>query len=115
MYVAIYRWKLKPGSEDAFTKHWEAGTWLFRFEQKTLGSRLHRADDGTYFAYAQWPSRESYHAKRALSGTHKENLAKMKECVEEAFPVILGDVSCDRLVQPREACHELPSNQAKQW
>ena len=98
MYVAVYRWKLKPEMEKAFAELWEKGTLLFRSEQGALGSRLHQADDGTYFAYAQWPSRELYHAKKTLSPQHQDNLARMRECVLESFPVLLGEVSRDLLV-----------------
>lgn len=99
MYVAIYRWKLKPGQEQTFIDHWDAGTGMFVNEQGAWGSRLHLADDGTYFAYAQWPSRELYHAKRTLSPEHQQNLEKMRACVEESQTTILGDVVYDRLIK----------------
>ncbi len=98
MYVVFYRWKLKPGSEESFAKYWEEGTHLFRNEQKALGSRLHKADDGTYFAYAQWPDRETYHAKKTLSQKHRIILNEMSECVLESYPSILGDVQRDLLL-----------------
>lgn len=98
MYVAFYRWRLKPGTEKVFEDHWNRGTLLFRNDHRALGSRLHKADDGTWFAYAQWPSREMYHSKRELSAQHKETLNKMAECVLESFPPILGDVACDLLL-----------------
>lgn len=99
MYVAIYRWKLKHGTEEAFAGYWSEGTLLFRSEQRAWGSRLHRGDDGTYFAYAQWPDRELYHSKKNLSPRHTENLTKMRECIEESFPVIMGEVTHDLLLQ----------------
>lgn len=102
MYIAIYRWKLKPGREAEFTQNWDEGTVKFRDEHHSLGSRLHLGDDGTYFAYAQWPSKEAYHRKKELSETHRDNLAKMSECVAEQFPTILGEVSCDWLMPPKE-------------
>lgn len=98
MYIAFYRWRLKVGREETFRALWEAGTQLFIDEQHTLGSRLHKADDGTYFAYAQWPSRESYHKNKQLSQEHQETLIKMRDCVEESFPVILGEVQSDFLI-----------------
>jgi hypothetical protein len=98
MYVALYRWKLKSGMEQAFETYWKEGTLFYRSEQKGLGSRLHQSDDGTFFAYAQWPDRETYHAKRELSHEHKESLMKMKECVVETYTPILGEVSCDLLL-----------------
>jgi heme-degrading monooxygenase HmoA len=98
MYVALYRWKLKPGMEQIFETHWKESTLLYRSEQKGLGSRLHRNDDGTFFAYAQWPNRETYHAKRELSHEHKESLMKMNACIEEIYTQILGEVSCDLLL-----------------
>ena len=103
MYVAFYRWRLKPGTETQFESHWREGTLLFRNEQKALGSRLHRADDGTYFAYAQWPTRELYHAEDNLSELHRESLRKMRECVAESFSPVLGEVCADLLVREMES------------
>jgi len=98
MLVAVYRWRIKPGKEKDFERLWEAGTQMFRDEQGALGSRLHRSEDGTYFAYAQWPDRLTYFAKKVFSAAHSENLGHMKECILESFPTITGEVSCDLLL-----------------
>jgi heme-degrading monooxygenase HmoA len=99
MYVAFYRWRLNQGQEAEFSRLWHEGTLLFRTEQGALGSRLHKAEDGTYFAYAQWPSREAYHAKKHLSPEHRELLQAMQACVGETFPTHLGAVEDDLLIR----------------
>jgi len=64
MFIALYRWRIKPGMEKQFEHFWQIGTPLFRDQHGALGSRLHIAEDGSYFAYAQWPDRETYLAKK---------------------------------------------------
>lgn len=100
MYTAFYHWRLVPGREEEFAALWKEGTLLFRTEQNSLGSRLHLADDGTYFAYAQWPSREAFHREKMLSPRHQEILTAMYKCMEKGFPSVLGEVKIDLLVHP---------------
>jgi heme-degrading monooxygenase HmoA len=59
MFAAIYRWRIAPGSEAQFRRHWCEGTKLIREKCGGLGSRLHRARDGLMVAYARWPSRQA--------------------------------------------------------
>lgn len=99
MYSAFYHWRIKPGREQDFVRLWSEGTLLFRDEQNTLGSRLHKADDGTYFAYAQWPSADMFHGPRTLSPHHTQVLKDMRDCVEQSFPAVLGEVLVDCLVK----------------
>ena len=60
MFTAIYQFKVKPEQFDEFLQSWEELTKLIRDYEGGLGSRLHRIDDHTYLAYAQWPSRETW-------------------------------------------------------
>jgi len=57
-FVAIYRWRLKPGLECDFIENWRRIT-----EQARLagsgGSSLFRGVDGNWVAIARWPSREA--------------------------------------------------------
>jgi hypothetical protein len=50
MFAVLYRWKIKPGSEDAFRAAWTAMTEAIAKRSETGGSRLHRSADGEFVA-----------------------------------------------------------------
>lgn len=52
-FTVIYRWRLKPGEADRFQMGWTTMTEVLSRTYGALGSRLHRAEDGTWVAYAQ--------------------------------------------------------------
>lgn len=60
MFVAIYRFEVKQGKEDVFIKAWHDLTELIYKYEGSLGSRLHKDDNGIYIAYAQWPDRKTW-------------------------------------------------------
>jgi hypothetical protein len=55
MFVAIYRWRLRPGMESQFVDGWERVTRAIDAECGSHGPRLHKCADGTWLAYARWP------------------------------------------------------------
>ena len=55
MFAVVYRWRLHPGAEDSFVEGWQRVTRAIHATCGSYGSRLHRADDGTWVAYARWP------------------------------------------------------------
>ncbi|MFN2458589.1 MAG: antibiotic biosynthesis monooxygenase family protein [Chitinophagaceae bacterium] len=85
----IYRWRLKPGLEKQFIENWSAATKLLMDVRGALGSRLHQCEDGTWMAYAQWPSKATWEHHRSLPSVDAEVLRRMLEAEEEAFPPIL--------------------------
>ena len=83
MFVAIYCWRIKPGMEDQFREGWRRVTEAFYHHHGSLGSRLHRNFDGTWFAYAQWPDRKHWErAREAGAGGVTDALQMMRESVE---------------------------------
>lgn len=60
-FAVLYRWTVAPGTEEDFIRAWSEATAAYR-SIGALGSRLHRADDGALYAYAEWPSREAWQA-----------------------------------------------------
>ena len=55
-FAVLYRFRVRQGSEADFAVDWAVVTRWLRDHRGGLGSRLHRAEDGTLVAYAQWPS-----------------------------------------------------------
>ncbi len=100
MFVIVYRWRLKVGSEQRFRVAWARMTDAIRTTRGSLGSRLHRAADGTYVAYAQWPSRAHYDRQTTSGSADADAGSEMAACVEERFPILELDVEDDRLVPP---------------
>ena len=97
-FCVIYRWKLREGKEESFRQAWEMITLDIKDMRGGLGSRLHQADDGTWYAYAQWPSREAWAASRKKGPVDEEASDRMAEAVMESHEPILLDPVRDLLV-----------------
>ena len=108
MYVAVYAWRVKPGKEEQFREAWRRGTRAITRLYGSFGSRLHRADDGRFIGYAEWPDeatwRAAFEAKMvyddpearvmfvdALEGGQHELIANME---------VLDDLLTTRAAQP---------------
>ncbi len=74
------------------------GTESLMAERGALGSRLHRAEDGSWVAYAQWPTKDAWEQSRKLGSLNPSAAAVMKEATEDALPPILMRPVCDHLV-----------------
>lgn len=89
-FAVIYRWRLAPGKEGQFVDAWSRVTDFYVRHHGGLGSRLHRGDDGLWYAYAQWPdaaTRERAFAREELADAHEA----MRDAVAERLPPILLD------------------------
>lgn len=92
-FAVIYRWRIRSGMEDQFQLAWETATRSFIDERNALGSRLHKADDGSWIAYAQWPTRQAWERSRELGPSDPDAAALMAEAIEESFePTLLHPV-----------------------
>ena len=60
MFCVVYSFKVLPGKDQDLIDSWTNLTKLIYQYEGSLGSRLHRTPDGSYIAYAQWPSRERW-------------------------------------------------------
>ena len=103
MFAVIYRWKLIPGREAQFEEGWRAGTAAIAREFGGWGSRLHRGDDGTVFAYAQWPDRATWERAMATRMHHSDDAAREKyrsAIAPGSFETLFsGEVVADSLQQ----------------
>ena len=83
--------------EQQFVDGWERVTLAIRSECGSYGSRLHRGDDGTWFAYARWPSAE---ARAQCDLQEEEGLRLMQEAIDERFSEITCELVSDLLREP---------------
>lgn len=93
--AVLYRWRLRPGTEATFREAWRTLTDAIRVQRGGLGSRLHRGEDGTWWAYAQWPSRERWDEAQALPAVDEAASQALRACVAETFPPVHLNVEDD--------------------
>lgn len=96
--AVIYRWRLHPGKEGQFRQGWEQATQLYVRTRGALGSRLHQADDGTWVAYAQWPSRAAWEQSRTAGSPDPEAARWMRDAEAETYPPLLLTPVSDHLL-----------------
>lgn len=107
MFCVLYKFTVKPGSDDEFHQHWlDVTEWYYR-HAGSLGSRLHRARTGEYIAYAQWASRAEWEKQRDISDadlqTHRQAMRACCRAVEVLYEL---DVTDDWLRRALYSIHE---------
>ncbi|MBC3845700.1 antibiotic biosynthesis monooxygenase [Winogradskyella echinorum] len=60
MYIVLYTIKIIPKQEESFIEAWKGLTALIYKHEGSLGSRLHKKDELNFFAYAQWPDKNTF-------------------------------------------------------
>ena len=103
MFAVIYRWQVVPGLEAQFEQGWSRGTERIAAEFNGWGSRLHKGEGQTYFAYAQWPDRATW--EKALESRMRHSDDEARKMYREAFvegtfeTVFAGEIVSDLLQQ----------------
>ncbi|MGI9036032.1 MAG: antibiotic biosynthesis monooxygenase family protein [Pyrinomonadaceae bacterium] len=98
MFIVLYRWRIKPQLEKQFIESWSEITDYFRTNYNSLGSRLHRGNDGLFYGYAQWKNSEQRENAFANENSEiSEAGLKMREAIEESFPEIVLEKIADYL------------------
>ena len=97
-FVVLYRWRLKPGSEDSFIAAWSRVSGLLRSERGSLGSRLHRGADGIWYSYAQWPSSQARDDAFSLGSVDQQASEQMAQAIVERLPEVVLEPIADFLL-----------------
>ena len=97
-FIVLYRWRLHPSMESSFVAAWSRITELLRTERGSLGSRLHKGNDGLWYSYAQWPSAKARGEAFALGSVDSSAGAAMEAAIAERFPEIALESVADFLV-----------------
>jgi len=98
MLTVIYRWRLQPGKEEQFVDGWTRVTTAIHASCGSYGSRLHRCSDGTWLAYAMWPSAA---ARDDCHHPDDEGRRLMDDAVSEHSEPILAEIVLDLLQDQR--------------
>jgi len=88
-FCVLYRFRVRDGEEAAFVSAWTELTHGIRDQRGGLGSRLHRDDDGTFVAYAQWPDRATWQRAQELPSVDPVASERMARTMTESFSPIL--------------------------
>ena len=97
MFAVIYRWRLEPGRESQFIEGWDRVTAAIHSACNSYGSRLHRAADGTWIAYARWPDAQT---RERCEHSEIEGSRMMRQATAEQFDEITMDLVSDLLREP---------------
>lgn len=100
MFAVIYRWRVRPGADDRFVDGWSRVTRAIHAQCGSYGSRLHRAADGTWVAYAVWPDAQT---RERCTPSEPEGGRLMREAIEESFPETPLTVTVDLIAEPGAA------------
>ena len=101
-FAVLYRWRLRPGSEDSFVEGWSRVSLLLRDQRGSLGSRLHRGADGLWYGYAQWPSAEARAKAFALGSVDPAASRQMRDAILETLPEVQLESIADFIVELEE-------------
>jgi hypothetical protein len=89
--------------EGQFVEAWSSVSRQLREKRGSLGSRLHRGQDGVWYSYAQWPSNEVRSSSAALPPVDPDARRLMQEAVEEELPEVVLESVSDFLVLAGDA------------
>ncbi|MFN4354020.1 antibiotic biosynthesis monooxygenase [Parvibaculum sp.] len=102
MKAAIYRWRVKPEDEEYFARRWHEITEDIMARHGGGGSRLHRAENGDFVAYARWPSRAARDKAFADYSKDPDRAIPQREGKAELIEEIWLDVLDDLLIPEAE-------------
>ncbi|HAI00442.1 MAG TPA: antibiotic biosynthesis monooxygenase [Flavobacteriales bacterium] len=98
-HAILYVFQVKKGHEQAFEAAWCDVTREIQAHCGSLGSRLHTWVGGTYWAYAQWPSREALENATIEGQTSlMEARQRMHDALESTEVFGEGNIVHDMLV-----------------
>ena len=99
-HAILYVFQVIKGQEAAFEAAWADVTREIHANCGSLGSRLHTWVGGTYWAYAQWPSREALeNAEIEGHATLMEARKRMVEACESMEVFGEGNIVHDLFVK----------------
>lgn len=101
MFIVMFEFVPKTGKEADFLCAWPKVTQGIYLLHGSLGSRLHKDEEGRWIAYAQWPDRATWEqaATNSMSEDYEQQRMHMHDALNLETTRILYkmDVACDYL------------------
>lgn len=97
MYAVVYQFTIQPNTNEVFENAWTELTKLIYTHAGGLGSRLHKINANTYFAYAQWPSADVFEQPNDLPIEAEKFRKVMKDCCVAVETISKGEMQTDLL------------------
>jgi hypothetical protein len=85
MFLAVYRWRVKPGKAAQFREGWRRGALEITRFYGSLSSRLCQDQDGRFVGVAEWPDRETWEKAFAAKMVYDDREARAM-CLEAIEP-----------------------------
>ena len=101
-FVVLYRWRLHEDKVESFITAWSAISKRLLEESGSLGSRLHRGQDGILYSYAQWPSEETRRRAFATPALDPSHGVAMRAAIAEELPEVELKSISDFMVLPAQ-------------
>ena len=102
MFAISYKFVLStptPDNEKKFVECWKGVTQFFQSNAGASGARLHKGEDGAFYAYAEWPDKATFEASQQVLPT--EDFVKTRlvwaEICEPSEIIWAGEVTADLL------------------
>lgn len=107
MFHVLYRWQLKPGSEQRFQEGWSEIVHRNVNKFGAYGSQLSRCSDGWWRSMSYWPSEEHWHKALRIDDAEQEARQKMLSAiVRQEEPVTMTPV-LDHVIASSVGHHDL--------
>ena len=95
MIAVLLEFDVIAGMESQFRKAWVETTDIIYENFGSLGSRLHKSDNGKFIAYAQWPDLSVYENDHDWPDDSKSTREKMRACLKIGKPTVLHTLTLD--------------------
>ena len=98
MFIVLYRWQLEPEKEQLFMEGWSELVHRNVEQMGALGSRLHKGEDGLWYAYSEWPSRRHWEIAQQFDDYHIPARQKMLEAILRQYDALVLTPRLDHLI-----------------
>lgn len=98
MFIVLYRWELKPEQVKEFKEGWSEIVHRNIEKYGALGSRLHKASDGSWYSYSQWNNRSCWQSAFNLDDSNQTARQKMVNAIIKAYEPVTMAPSLNHLL-----------------
>jgi len=95
MLAVVLEFDVIDGMEEQFREAWIETTEIIYQNFGSLGSRLHKSDNGVFIAYAQWPDLDVYESDHHWPDDTLSTRERMRACLKIGKPTVLYKLTLD--------------------